>query len=189
MSSLPQIEQDIRICEKCSLCLSRKHAVPGDGNYDASIMFIGEAPGRHEDELGKPFVGKAGKLLDFALSTIGLQRETVYITNVVKCRPPGNRNPTTDEITMCGPYLDAQIHLISPRVICPMGNFASKYILSSYGFLSRPISQIHGQLYKSTPAMLTILPLYHPAALLYTPTLKEIFFRDIQLLLPVLKSN
>lgn len=185
---LKKIEDEIKKCRKCSLCLTRKNAVPGEGKYDASIMMIGEAPGKNEDEQGRPFVGKAGKFLDFALSTINLERKEIYITNVVKCRPPKNRDPTPEEIKACSPYLDAQINFIQPRIICTLGRFATEYILPSYGFKAKPISQIHGKIFYSPLAMVHIIPLYHPAASIYTPAIKEIFLKDIASI-PLLNKN
>ncbi|KAA0003358.1 MAG: uracil-DNA glycosylase [Thermoplasmata archaeon] len=189
MEELKKIEDEIKKCKKCSLCLTRKNAVPGEGKYDAYIMMIGEAPGKNEDEQGRPFVGKAGKFLDFALSTINLEREKIYITNVVKCRPPNNRDPTTEEIKACSPYLDAQINLIQPRIICTLGRFATEYILPSYGFTAKPISQIHGKIFYSPIAMVHIIPLYHPAASIYIPAIKEIFLKDIKSIPSILNKD
>jgi len=154
--------------------------VPGDGNGNAEIMFVGEAPGKNEDEKGKPFVGKAGQLLDSALAATGLDRKDVYITNVVKCRPPRNRDPKEEEIKACSPYLDKQIEIIKPKVICTLGRFAAEYILSSYGFEMEPISRIHGSVYTMPVAMVKIVPMYHPAAIIYNPMLKEQFLKDMK---------
>ncbi len=189
MEQLKKIEDEIKKCKKCSLCLTRKNAVPGEGKHNAKIMMIGEAPGKNEDEQGRPFVGKAGKFLDFALSTINLDRKEIYITNVVKCRPPNNRDPLPEEIKACSPYLDIQINLIQPRIICTLGRFATEYILPSYGFKAKPISQIHGKIFYSPLAMVHIIPLYHPAASIYTPAVKKIFLEDIASIPPLLDKN
>ncbi len=189
MNHLKKIEDEIKKCKKCFLCRQRKNAVPGEGRYDATIMMIGEAPGKNEDAQGRPFVGKAGKFLDYALSTIGLERGDIYITNVVKCRPPNNRDPTSEEIKLCSPYLDAQINLIQPRIICTLGRFATEYILPSYGFSTKPISQIHGKIFYSPIAMVSIVPLYHPAASSYTPAIKEIFLKDITCISSLLNKS
>ncbi len=184
--ALEEIEERIKKCTLCPLHLTRKNAVPGDGNRNARIMFIGEAPGKNEDEAGKPFVGKAGQFLDFALSDAGLERKDVYITNVVKCRPPNNRDPKDEEIEACSPYLDEQIKEIKPGVICTLGKFATSYILSSYGFDMEPISRIHGRIYNVPVAMVKIIPMYHPAATIYNPALKEQFLRDMRAVAGVL---
>ncbi len=187
MDKLEEIEDRIKKCTECPLHLTRKKAVPGAGSRNAHIMFIGEAPGKNEDEIGKPFVGKAGQFLDFALSSVGLKREEIYITNVVKCRPPNNRDPKDEEIEACAHYLDEQIATIKPKVICTLGKFATSYILSSYGFDTEPISRIHGRLYVSPVAMVKIIPMYHPAATIYNPALKEYFLRDMNLLKTVIE--
>lgn len=180
MNKLGEIEDMVKKCTRCHLHLTRKNAVPGDGNENAEIMFIGEAPGKNEDEAGKPFVGKAGQFLDFALTEAGLDRRDVYITNVVKCRPPGNRDPVEEEIKSCSPYLDEQIEIIKPKVICTLGKFATEYILSSYGFEMEPISRIHGRVYAIPVAMVKIIPMYHPAATIYNPALKGQFLEDMK---------
>jgi len=177
---IEEIEEKIKKCTKCPLHKTRKNAVPGDGNRNAKIMFIGEAPGKNEDEVGRPFVGKAGQFLDLAMSNAGMKREDVYITNVVKCRPPKNRDPREEEIKACSPYLDEQIAAIKPKILCTLGKFATSYILSSYGFEVEPISRAHGKVYSSPVAMVKIIPMYHPAATIYNPSLKEQFLRDMK---------
>ena len=143
-----------------------------------SILFIGEAPGAAEDKVGKPFVGRSGKLLDELLSHINLTREDVYITNTVKCRPPNNRNPTTEEIKACTPHLDREIAQIKPKIIIPLGTFASKYILEKYGFPFSTIGACHGKKFH-TPHLI-IIPFYHPAAAIYNQKLKSTLFKDIK---------
>jgi uracil-DNA glycosylase family 4 len=142
----------------------------GNGNADADLMFVGEAPGFHEDQQGLPFVGRAGKLLDELLSGIALSREDVFVTNVNKCRPPGNRDPLPEEIEACKPYLYKQVELIEPKVICTLGNFATKLLTRS----SRGIRSVRGrlQLHELGGRQVRVYPLYHPAAALRTPAVK-----------------
>jgi len=186
--NIEEIEEKVKKCTKCPLYKTRKNAVPGEGNRNAEIMFIGEAPGKNEDEQGKPFVGKAGQFLDFAMSDIGVKREDVYITNVVKCRPPKNRDPREEEIKACSPYLDEQIASIKPKILCTLGKFATSYILSSYGFGVESISRAHGKVYTSPVAMVKIIPMYHPAATIYNPALKEQFLRDMKVVKSAIES-
>ncbi|MCJ7694559.1 MAG: uracil-DNA glycosylase [Anaerolineaceae bacterium] len=170
---LIDIRERVSICEQCKLYSSRKKAVPGEGPPDAIIMFIGEAPGFHENEQGKPFVGQAGKLLNELLAAAGLNRENVFITNVVKCRPPANRDPEIDELTACKGFLDEQIKIINPAVIVTLGRFS----MGNY-FVNGKISRIHGQ-----PELingLLIVPMYHPAAALHQPNLKNVLLEDFQ---------
>jgi uracil-DNA glycosylase family 4 len=163
-------------CTRCRLAQGRTQVVFGSGNPHAELMFVGEAPGFHEDKQGVPFVGQAGKLLERLLGGIGLRREDVYIANVLKCRPPGNRDPQPDEIEACEPHLFRQIELIEPRVIATLGNFATK-LLSG-----RPlgITRVHGQEQRLTIAGRPVLlyPLYHPAAALYTPAMLKVLESD-----------
>ncbi len=177
--TLEKIEEEIRNCKRCPLHKGRKNAVPGEGGNKKKIMFIGEAPGRREDELGRPFVGAAGKFLDELLSEINLSREDVYITNVVKCRPPNNRDPTDEEIALCSPYLERQIEILKPRIICPLGRFAAKYILEKYGFEMSSISKVQGKIFEGE---VIIIPMYHPAAALYHQNLKDDLRRSFKVL-------
>jgi DNA polymerase len=172
---IAQLDHEVRECMKCDLCTARKNAVPGDGNVKAKVMFVGEAPGQEEDLQGKPFVGAAGKLLTQLLNLAELKREDVYITNIVKCRPPENRPPRANEISACSSYLERQIKLINPRLLCPMGNVALKVFLGK----DVSISRIHGQVI-STSEGHVIYPLYHPAAALYTARLKGTLEEDIR---------
>lgn len=171
-SELEAIHQQISRCEKCILYSSRAKAVPGDGPANADIMFIGEAPGFHENQQGLPFVGAAGKYLDELLEKIGLRREDVFITNVVKCRPPGNRDPQPEEIEACRPYLDRQIELIEPKMIITLGRFS----MARY-FPNAKISQIHGQPRKMGGVI--YYPMYHPAAALHQPSLRRTVEEDV----------
>jgi DNA polymerase len=163
----------IRICPKCRLAESRTNAVPGEGPENARIFFIGEAPGFHEDRQGRPFVGAAGGFLNELLEKIGLKREQVYITNVVKCRPPGNRDPQPDEIAACRPYLDGQIELIRPRLIVTLGRFS----MERY-FPGASISKIHGQ--PKRVGNVIYFPMFHPAAALHQPRYRSLIEEDVQ---------
>lgn len=176
---------------ECPLAASRTKLVFGSGNADAALMFVGEAPGLHEDRQGKPFVGNAGKLLDKLLLEIGLQRDDAFITNVLKCRPPGNRDPLPSEIEECTPHLFKQIELIAPRVICTLGNFATKLLSGS----PQGITKVHGVPLTREMGGRTVqlYPLFHPAAALRTPevlaTLREDFARLPALLEGVLSPS
>lgn len=169
--TLEVIAGRVRTCQLCGLADTRKNAVPGAGRPDADIMLIGEGPGYHEDEQGLPFVGAAGKLLDELLAGIGLNREDVYITNVVKCRPPGNRDPQPGEIDACQPYLDDQIALIDPRVIVTLGRFSM-----ARWFPDVRISAIHGQPKRIGARM--VVPMFHPAAALHQPKYRPMLHQD-----------
>ena len=168
---LQEVADQTRVCTRCKLHHSRKNAVPGVGNPYTKVMFIGEGPGFHENEQGLPFVGAAGKFLDELLGDAGLAREGVFITNVVKCRPPGNRDPQPDELDACRGYLEKQIAAINPLVIVTLGRFS----MARY-FENSKISAIHGQ-----PAWRDerlIVPMYHPAAGLHQPNLKPTIIKD-----------
>lgn len=159
MTELEQLADQVRACQKCRLAQTRTRAVPGEGPANATVMLIGEGPGFHEDRQGRPFVGPSGNLLEQMLAGIGLSRQQVYITNVVKCRPPGNRDPQPDEIAACRPYLDHQIELIKPRIIVTLGRFS----MARY-FPGQSITRIHGQ-FKHEDGRV-IIPMFHPAAAL-----------------------
>lgn len=184
---MEEIEEKIRKCRKCNLWKSRKNAVPGEGNKNADLMVVGEAPGKKEDEMGRPFVGKAGQILNEIFEENGIRREDVYITNVVKCRPPKNRNPFHEEIEACFPYLEKQIELIKPKIILTLGNFGTRVIMELYGFEAYPITAIHGRIFDSPIHQIKILPTFHPAACIYNPLLKEKFCNDIKKLREILK--
>jgi DNA polymerase len=166
-------------CQKCALAATRTQVVVGTGDPDADLMFVGEAPGFHEDKQGVPFVGQAGKLLDNLLGEIGLSRPQVYIANVLKCRPPGNRDPLPDEIAACEGHLFKQVELIRPRVICTLGNFATKLLTGRPHGITRVRGQ--AQAHRIAGVELSIYPIFHPAAALYTPamlqTLRDDFSR------------
>ncbi|MBC7263858.1 MAG: uracil-DNA glycosylase [Chloroflexi bacterium] len=171
MSALNDLYAEIAACQKCGLAKGRTHTVPGEGPKNATLMFIGEAPGFHEDRQGRPFVGAAGEFLEELLSSIGLRREEVYICNVIKCRPPNNRDPLFTEIEACRPYLDRQIELINPRVIITLGRFSMARF-----FPQSNISKIHGQPKKVGNRV--IIPVYHPAAALHQSRYKADIERD-----------
>ena len=173
---LGNLHRKIENCQKCCLHRARNNVVFGDGNPDAKLMLIGEAPGREEDLQGKPFVGAAGKLLTEDLGRVGLSRADVYIANIIKCRPPDNRNPQPEEIEGCFSYLERQIEIIKPKLICTMGNFASQLLLNT----SQGITRIRGkvQWYKeNTP----VVPIFHPAACIYKPGWERDFVQDLKL--------
>ncbi len=169
-------------CKKCPLYKFRKKPVPGEGPLDAKIMIVGEAPGRFEDELGKPFVGPAGKLLDHLLSLINIKREEVYITNVVKCRPPKNRDPKPEEIEACLPYLKLQIKIIKPSIIIAVGRISGKTLFTLLGKKWRGMSIEHGIPVEGTieGINLVVIPTYHPAAALYKPDIKKVLEEDFR---------
>lgn len=172
MSALTEFYEEIANCERCILSQARKNTVPGEGPEDAEIMFIGEGPGFHEDQQGRPFVGSAGRFLEELLEDIGLRREEVYICNVIKCRPPGNRDPLPEEIEACKPYLDRQIELLSPRMIVTLGRFS----MERY-FPGAKISHIHGQPRKV--GGIIYYPMYHPAAALHQPKWRQVVKEDM----------
>ena len=162
---LKQVAQEVAVCQKCQLHFGRKRAVPGEGPTNAKIMFIGEGPGFYENEQGRPFVGAAGKFLEELLAGIGMRREQVFIGNVVKCRPPGNRDPLPEEIEACSYYLDRQIAAINPQIIVTLGRYSMAKFLPN-----AKISAVHGQSFQVNGRLL--VPMYHPAAALHQPSLK-----------------
>ena len=168
---LDEIAAEIRVCTRCELHRTRTNSVPGEGPADARIMFIGEAPGWNEDQQGRPFVGAAGKFLEELLGAAGLKRSDVFITNVVKSRPPGNRDPLPDEIVACAPFLQRQIDTIDPDVIVTLGRFSM-----AKWFPGERISRIHGQPKKEGKRL--IVPMYHPAAALHQQALKATILED-----------
>jgi uracil-DNA glycosylase family 4 len=170
-ATLEQIAREVSVCERCMLHHSRKLAVPGEGPADADILFIGEGPGFHENEQGRPFVGAAGRFLEELLAKINLQREDVFIGNVVKCRPPNNRDPLPDELAACSDYLERQIQAINPKVIVTLGRYSMARFLPN-----AKISDIHGQSFKIKGRL--VVPMFHPAAALHQPSLKTSVERD-----------
>lgn len=177
---MDHICKQVSSCQRCDLWKTRTHPVVGEGPEGSKIMFIGEAPGFNEDKQGRPFVGRAGKILDELLLSIGLKREDVYITNILKCRPPNNRNPDREEIKVCTEYLDKQIDIIQPAILAPLGNFACQYLFEKYDFRSDTISKVHGKIFQKFTLYgpLYIMPMYHPAVATYNPTKKTELSED-----------
>ncbi len=172
MSALAQLCEEIIACQDCELAKYRTKVVPGEGAEDADLLFIGEAPGWHEDQQGRPFVGPAGQFLDQLLASIGLRREEVYIANVIKCRPPQNRDPLPEEIQSCRKWLDRQIEIIQPQMIITLG----RYSLARY-FPNQSIGKIHGKPRKSEDVI--YYPMYHPAAALHQGSLRKTIETDM----------
>lgn len=199
---IEKLNREIRACTKCRLSKTRKNAVPGEGTTLPKILFVGEGPGRNEDLEGRPFVGRAGIILDELLNSIGLQRGSVYITNIVKCRPTTastdkvdelklstarDRKPQEDEIEACATYLTRQIKNLKPKVICALGETAASSIFRRYGLKPRRISMIHGKIHSAESLKITTM--YHPAASLYTAALKEIMMSDFKILSGLLRQS
>ncbi|MCY4613893.1 MAG: uracil-DNA glycosylase [Nitrospira sp.] len=171
---LADLCESLRNCRQCRLASGRTQVVFGSGNPEASIMFVGEAPGFHEDKQGVPFVGAAGKLLTELLESVGLSRSRIYIANVIKCRPPQNRDPAPDEVETCKPFLLQQIQLIKPHLVCSMGNFATQTLLER----KVGITKVHGQTFEL--AEFRLFPLFHPAAALHNDRLRPQLQEDFQ---------
>ena len=187
-AEMERIEERIKTCKRCELWKTRTNPVVGAGSLSAKIVFVGEAPGYYEDLKGEPFVGKAGKVLDELLASVELQRSEVYIVNVLKCRPPGNRNPTTEEIRACTLYLDAQLEIIHPEIIATLGNFSLSYIFDKFGLSKDKISKIHGKVFavSTIAGVVKIVPLYHPAVATYNPNMKGALIEDFKVLAKLL---
>ncbi len=183
---LKQIKEEVLKCKKCSLFKERIkddfYPVIGEGNHEAKIIFIGEAPGLQEAKKGRPFCGAAGKILDELLESINLQREQVYITNLLKCRPTKNRDPLPEEVKTCTFYLDRQIEIIKPKVICPLGRHSMNFLMEKFDLTDQieGISKIHGKLFKSKN--FTIIPFYHPAVATYNSNMKDVLKEDFKIL-------
>jgi DNA polymerase len=175
-----QLRDEIGDCRRCQLSQGRTHVVFGTGNPDADVVFVGEAPGRDEDIKGEPFVGKAGQLLTRIINAMGLTRDDVYICNVIKCRPPDNRDPLPAEIEMCEPFLKEQLRIIKPRAICALGTFASQTLLKSEVRISRLRGQFRD--YNGIPLM----PTYHPSFLLRNPHAKRDVWEDVKMVMELL---
>ena len=170
-------------CQRCGLASSRTTIVFGAGDHHARVMIVGEAPGKNEDLSGEPFVGAAGKFLDELLGHAGLARGEVFIANVLKCRPPGNRDPKSDEIDTCAPFLQEQARLVSPEVVVTLGNFATRFVLDTV----EPISQLRGRARAAGP--FTVLPVYHPAAAIYDRTKRDVLLEDFAVLGEMLRGE
>ncbi|MBC8264710.1 MAG: uracil-DNA glycosylase [Anaerolineales bacterium] len=181
MSELTELYKEVAVCQRCELSQGRTQTVPGEGPENAEIMFIGEAPGFHEDRQGRPFVGAAGKFLDELLASIGLTREDVYICNVIKCRPPSNRDPQPDEMAACKPFLDKQIELVRPKLIITLG----RYSMARY-FPNTQITRIHGQPKRIGNRI--YYPMFHPAAALHQPKWRAVVKEDMLKIPQILKE-
>jgi uracil-DNA glycosylase len=173
-AALAQIADEIRGCTRCGLAAGRTHTVPGEGNVLSDVLLVGEGPGGREDATGRPFVGPAGQLLDELLRSIGWERGDVFITNVVKCRPPGNRDPEPGEIATCGTYLDRQERALDPAIVVSLGRHSLQRYLPG-----ARIGGVHGQLRRSFSGQ-HVFPMYHPAAALHQASLRETLFHDIR---------
>jgi uracil-DNA glycosylase len=188
--ALKKIKDEVLVLKSSPLYAERiknkVFPVIGEGSHFAKIMFVGEAPGRNEAKTGRPFCGAAGKILDELLDSVGIKRQDVYITNIVKDRPPQNRDPLPDEIESYGPFLNKQIEIIQPKVIATLGRYSMVYIMQKFGLSGQlePISQAHGKYYqaKASYGEITIIPLYHPAASIYNQLLKDILKKDFEAL-------
>nr|WP_249314239.1 uracil-DNA glycosylase [Gehongia tenuis] len=180
--SWKQLMEDVERCEACGLCRTRTHVVPGGGDVHSPLMFVGEGPGAEEDRQGLPFVGPAGKLLDKMIEAIGVRRQDVYVANVVKCRPPGNRNPTDEEAAACLPFLRQQVALIQPRVIVCLGSVAARHLISP----DLRISRDRGEWVVRKNYF--FMPTYHPAALLRNPEWKKDSWKDFKSIRDMLRD-
>jgi len=189
-TDLRKIKDEVINCKKCSLYQDRIeggfYPVIGEGNHQAKIMFVGEAPGLQEAKSGRPFCGASGRILDELLNSVSIKREDVYITNILKDRPPKNRDPQKEEIEARVPYLERQIELIKPIVICSLGRYAMEFLMGKFGLedVIEPISKIHGKVFEVeiVSQSIKIIPLYHPAVATYNPNMKEILQKDFQIL-------
>ncbi len=192
LKELEKVHQEILKCQRCPLYKYITNKVPGEGDPTSGIMFIGEAPGREEDKQGRPFVGPAGKLLTKMIEEkLGIQRSKVYITNVLKCRPPNNRDPKPEEIEACSIWLKKQLEIIKPRVVVTLGRYSTEWIFKYFGLKFTKISEVRGKVYtvKKWDHVTYIIPTYHPAAVLYHPQWKEAFERDFELIKKVIEGK
>ncbi len=189
-TKLKKIKEEVIACQKCPLYKTRILPVIGEGNHQTKIVLVGEAPGASESKTGRPFCGQAGKVLDELLESAGIKREEIYITNILKDRPPHNRNPQQEEIEACVPYLIRQINIIKPKVIGALGNYASAYLLEKFNLKDeiQGISKIHGQFFDSQAdyGKIKIIPFYHPAVAVYNQNMKEFLKNDFNKLKEVL---
>ena len=181
VKKLAEISKDLLDCQRCPLHETRNKLVFGAGDPNADLMFVGEAPGADEDRQGEPFVGKSGQLLTKIIAAIGKTREQVYIANIIKCRPPGNRNPEAQEIAICSPFLDRQIETIQPKVICALGTFAAQTMLKT----NTSIGKLRGQAHPYKEYCL-LVPTFHPAYLLRSPGRKREVWEDMQMIMKLL---
>ncbi|MBN2334981.1 uracil-DNA glycosylase [Candidatus Bathyarchaeota archaeon] len=182
MGRMDRVREEASACTRCPLWENRANAVVGSGNLDSPLVLVGEAPGRKEDESGLPFVGSAGKLLDRLLGEAGLTREDVFITNIVKCRPPKNRRPKKGEVDACERFIAEQLDIIRPRVVAPMGNSSINYFFEKHGLGKAVVGDVHGVEHEIEAGwgVFKLVPLYHPAAAIYTRRLVEELERDMK---------
>ncbi len=183
---LKKIKEEVIACQKCSLYKMRKYPVVGEGNHQAKIIFVGEAPGAQENMTGRPFCGAAGKILDELLNLTGIEKRDVYIANILKCRPSENRDPKEEEIAACSPYLERQIEAIQPKIICPLGRYAMNFLMEKFGLKEQiqPISKIHGKIFETEKfsQKIKIIPFYHPAVAAYNINMKKTLKEDFKIL-------
>ena len=184
-NNLTSLDEIIKKCKKCNLHKTRRNTVFGEGDPDSNIMIIGEAPGREEDEVGRPFVGRAGKLLNEFLKSINLNRDSVFIVNTIKCRPPENRNPEASEISACSDYLDQQINIIKPKVLVLLGKIAANRLLGE----DMPMSELRLKKFFIDKYDIPIIVFYHPAYILRSPSQKKKVWDDLQYLKGIIDSN
>ena len=184
-NNLISLDETIKKCKKCNLHKTRQNTVFGEGDPDSNIMIIGEAPGREEDEVGRPFVGRAGKLLNEFLKSINLNRDSVFIVNTIKCRPPENRNPEASEISACSDYLDQQINIIKPKVLVLLGKIAANRLLGE----DMPMSELRLKKFFIDKYEIPIIVFYHPAYILRSPSQKKKVWDDLQYLKGIIDSN
>ncbi|MGC8969525.1 MAG: type-4 uracil-DNA glycosylase [Conexivisphaera sp.] len=192
METLEEVADAVKLCRACPLHASRRNAVPGEGTGRSGVMFVGEAPGRNEDEQGRPFVGAAGQLLtDLMTRILGLRREEVFITNVVKCRPPGNREPEPEEVAACWRYLEAQVRILRPRLIVALGRHAATALLSGPGARPLSISEVRGRprVVRIGGHEVTVFPTLHPAAALYNRQQVELLEGDFRRVAGMLRGS
>ena len=180
---LKQVRNDVVDCQKCSLYKTRILPVIGQGSHSAKIMFVGEAPGAKEDKTGFPFCGASGKFLDELLNSAGIKREEVYICNLLKCRPPGNRDPKPEELEVCTPYLERQIEAINPKIISPLGRHSMNFLMKKFNLEDKIdlISKIHGKIF-NIEKNIKLVPLYHPAVAVYNANMKKVLIKDFEIL-------
>jgi len=183
---LKKIKDEVLECKKCSLYKNRNYPVIGKGSHNAEIMFIGEAPGAQEDKTGHPFCGRAGEILDELLNSVSIKRQDIYICNILKCKPPLNRDPEIKEIKACSPYLERQIKIIKPKIICSLGRYSMQFLMKKFGLADKieQISKIHGSLFEIEigSEKLKFVAFYHPAVATYNPNMKETLKKDFQIL-------
>ncbi|MGA1847793.1 MAG: uracil-DNA glycosylase family protein [Thermoplasmatota archaeon] len=185
---LEEIADKVITCTKCDLAEGRLNAVPGEGPQHAEIMFVGEAPGAKEDETGRPFVGQSGKLFTELLESAGIKREDVFITSIIKCRPPDNRDPTADEVKACAPYVLTQLDSISPVVLVTMGNVAYDFFSSTFYLPKKTVGEVRGKVFRlHSTGCRFLIPTYHPAGLIYNRKLIPQFKEDMKKVLRYLK--